>query len=76
VPKIELKKEWCKGCHLCIEICAKDVFDREAKISQRGFREIIVKQPDKCSGCMLCEWLCPDLVITIDKEHKVTADKH
>jgi len=68
--KIELKKEWCKGCQLCIEICPKDVFDRETKISQRGFREIIIKQPEKCSGCMLCAMLCPDLVITIEKDEK------
>jgi len=68
VSKIELKKEWCKGCNLCIEICPKDVFDRESKISSRGFREIIIKHAEKCTGCMLCEMLCPDLVITIEKE--------
>jgi len=78
VSKIELKKEWCKGCNLCTEICPKDVFDRETKISSRGFREIIIKQPEKCTGCMLCEMLCPDLAITIEtkKETTETTDEH
>jgi 2-oxoglutarate ferredoxin oxidoreductase subunit delta len=73
--KIDLKREWCKGCGVCIEICPKDVFDRESKISSRGFREIVIRQPEKCTGCMLCEMLCPDLVITIETE-KDTANKN
>jgi len=67
VIKIELRREWCKGCNLCVQICPKAVFDRESKISARGFKEIIVKQPEKCSGCQLCEMLCPDLAITVSK---------
>lgn len=25
---------------------------------------------DKCTGCFLCEWTCPDLALTVVKEKK------
>lgn len=74
MPKIELKQEWCKGCGLCIEICPKGVFNRADKISQRGFKEIIVRHPENCSGCLWCEMLCPDLVITVETEKEKASD--
>ncbi|MEO0114813.1 MAG: 4Fe-4S binding protein [candidate division WOR-3 bacterium] len=76
MPKIELRKEWCKGCCLCLEICPKAVFDRESKISTRGFREIVVKNPKNCTGCRLCEMLCPDLAITVSKTNRLSEIKH
>jgi 2-oxoglutarate ferredoxin oxidoreductase subunit delta len=70
MDKIKLNKNWCKGCGLCIEICPKNVYDRESKVSKRGYREIIIKNPDICNQCLLCELLCPDLAITIEKTKK------
>ncbi|MEO0091684.1 MAG: ferredoxin family protein [candidate division WOR-3 bacterium] len=73
---IKLNKNWCKGCGLCVEICPKNVYDREAKVSARGFREIVIKSPDRCNRCFLCELLCPDLAITIKSEkHKLSVPK-
>lgn len=68
MAKIKLNQHWCKGCGLCIEICPKNVYDREVNVSAKGFREIIIKNPDACNQCMLCELLCPDLAITIQKK--------
>ena len=67
MDKIKLNGSWCKGCGLCIEICPKNVYDRESKVSTKGFREIIIKNPDTCNQCQLCELLCPDLAITIEQ---------
>jgi len=68
--RVKLNQKWCKGCGLCIEICPKNVYDRESKVSPKGFREIIIKNPDLCNQCQLCELLCPDLAITIQKDKK------
>ncbi len=68
MAKIKLNQKWCKGCGLCIEICPKNIYDREPKVSTKGFREIVIKNPELCSQCMLCELLCPDLAITIEKK--------
>jgi len=78
VAKIKLNQKWCKGCGLCIEICPKNVYDRESKVSAKGFREIIIKNPDDCNQCQLCELLCPDLAITIEAKIKprIHTDEH
>ena len=75
MDKIKLNRNWCKGCSLCIEICPKNVYDRESKVSSKGFKEIIIKNPALCNQCQLCELLCPDLAITIEKKAKNAAVK-
>ncbi|MEO0072161.1 MAG: ferredoxin family protein [candidate division WOR-3 bacterium] len=65
MPEIKINQQWCKGCGFCIEICPKDVYTRDSKVSSRGFQEIIIKNPEKCIECQLCEYLCPDLAITV-----------
>lgn len=77
MAKIKLNQNWCKGCGLCIEVCPKNVYDREASVSAKGFRAITIKNPDACNQCRLCELLCPDIAITIETKNKeVTTDKH
>lgn len=70
MAKIKLNQNWCKGCGLCIEICPKNVYDRESNVSPKGFRGIKIKNPEACNQCELCELLCPDLAITIQKDKK------
>jgi 2-oxoglutarate ferredoxin oxidoreductase subunit delta len=76
MQKIKINRNWCKGCGLCIEICPKNVYDRESKVSSKGFRAIIIKNSDACNQCQLCELLCPDLAITIQKEKKDATIKN
>lgn len=72
---IKLNRNWCKGCGLCVEICPKNVYDRDSKVSTKGFKEIIIKNPELCSQCMLCELLCPDLAIMIEKKTNSKVNK-
>jgi 2-oxoglutarate ferredoxin oxidoreductase subunit delta len=58
---IFIRKEWCKGCSFCIQICPKKVFEKKRD-------GVEVKEVEKCIGCRLCEYLCPDLAITVEKE--------
>jgi 2-oxoglutarate ferredoxin oxidoreductase subunit delta len=32
-----------------------------------GFRPPIVSNPEKCIGCRLCEYMCPEFAIFITK---------
>ena len=62
--KMKVYNERCKDCGICFEFCP---------------RKILVPGPDgspvysdatKCTGCKLCEYLCPDFAIQIEKKEK------
>ncbi len=54
---LHIKKDWCKGCNICVAFCPKDVLtlDKNGKIE--------IKDIDSCISCGLCELRCPDLAI-------------
>ncbi|MEO0072484.1 MAG: 4Fe-4S binding protein [candidate division WOR-3 bacterium] len=62
--EIELIKEFCKGCGICVEFCPKDVLalGKDLKV------EVI--NVEACSGDRLCEFRCPDLAIFVRKKKK------
>ncbi|HHT9126247.1 MAG TPA: 4Fe-4S dicluster domain-containing protein [Candidatus Brocadiia bacterium] len=62
---IEINNTLCKGCYICVEICPVNVFEKEGDVSETGFVPVLVKHPDKCTRCMLCELQCPDMAITV-----------
>ena len=43
------------------------IFSKAEEIGSRGFQPVVVN-PDGCTGCELCELLCPDLAITVSVE--------
>ncbi|MDF2547893.1 MAG: ferredoxin [Anaerosolibacter sp.] len=53
---LKIKKDWCKGCGICVAFCPKQVLDlKDDKI------EIV--DIEKCIKCGLCELRCPDFAI-------------
>uniref|UniRef100_A0A7C4S132 Ferredoxin family protein n=1 Tax=candidate division WOR-3 bacterium TaxID=2052148 RepID=A0A7C4S132_UNCW3 len=55
-------KYFCKGCGICINFCPKKVLDWD-----KDFK-VFAKNPDECIACYLCELMCPDFAIFIEKE--------
>lgn len=58
--KITINRKWCKGCGICVDFCPKVVYERD----EVGKPRII--NIDKCTGCRLCEYRCPDFAIRIE----------
>jgi 2-oxoglutarate ferredoxin oxidoreductase subunit delta len=57
--KPNIKREWCKGCGICVEFCPEDALIMDE------MEKAVLAYPDKCTGCMLCELRCPDLAIEL-----------
>ncbi|KXG76847.1 4Fe-4S binding protein [Thermotalea metallivorans] len=53
---LKIKKEWCKGCGICVAFCPKNVLALKDE-------KIEIVDPEKCIKCGLCELRCPDYAI-------------
>ncbi len=60
LPTIEIKKEWCKGCEICVEFCPTNVLAMNGPVVE-------VVNLEACTACGLCEIRCPDFAITVTK---------
>jgi 2-oxoglutarate ferredoxin oxidoreductase subunit delta len=65
--EIFIYHDWCKSCGICYEFCPTGVFT-----SDKSGRPVVAN-PDKCTVCLLCEMLCPDMAITVYKEREKKA---
>jgi len=57
--EVQINREWCKGCGICVAFCPKEVLimDEEG-IAKWENRE-------NCISCGLCEMRCPDIAIEL-----------
>jgi 2-oxoglutarate ferredoxin oxidoreductase subunit delta len=65
--KIGINTEWCKGCHICVEVCPQNVLEADKSLLLRGFHPVTVARPEDCTVCRQCELLCPDLAIVVEE---------
>ncbi|MFH1505255.1 MAG: 4Fe-4S binding protein [Candidatus Omnitrophota bacterium] len=63
--KVEIKKDKCKGCELCIFYCPAKALELSQELNKRGVKFAKLKQEAKCSGCGFCFLICPDACIEI-----------
>jgi 2-oxoglutarate ferredoxin oxidoreductase subunit delta len=60
VRSISIDEEMCKQCGICVDLCPYDVLASDDK------GQAYVAKLEACTGCLLCELLCPDLAINVD----------
>jgi len=63
---VEIKKEWCKSCGICVDACSRGVLEMNGE-----FPEVILAE--KCNACGMCEVMCPDFAIDIEKVDAATS---
>jgi len=69
--KIEIDRERCKGCGLCISVCPKQRIATSAGLNQKGYYPAeftAAEGKDGCTGCTLCAVMCPDLAIEVYRD--------
>jgi 2-oxoglutarate ferredoxin oxidoreductase subunit delta len=66
--EVHIIKDRCKGCGFCIEFCPANVLEASEEFNSKGYHFAIVSNEGACTGCRLCELLCPDFAIYVLKE--------
>lgn len=67
MAKIEINKEKCKSCELCVGVCPFHLIQMSKEMNSFGDHYAEQINPEKCTGCALCGLMCPDLVISVYK---------
>ena len=63
---IDVKKEWCKGCAICVDACQHKVLE------MRGvYPEVVLLS--ECTSCGMCEVMCPDFAIVVNEVEELVA---
>ena len=68
-PTIEVNRSFCKGCGICVAFCPKGVLELD------DHEKALVKRPEQCTACMLCELRCPDIAIEVRSEEREEVPK-
>lgn len=67
MAKIEVIKDLCKGCGLCLGICPKKILKLSSDINKNGDHYCVQVDSDTCTGCKFCGLICPDCAIKVYK---------
>lgn len=66
IGAVEINRERCKGCDLCVVACPCDVLHLQTKdVNDRGYHFVDDDNPGGCIGCAACAIVCPDGCITV-----------
>ena len=63
--KVEIDRELCKGCYLCIQACTAKVLETDLELNTSGSHPAKPVNGDKCTACGNCYEVCPDVCIRV-----------
>jgi len=72
---IIIDAERCKGCHLCVSVCPKEIITPASHINQKGYipAEVIAAKAHECTGCTACALICPDAAISVYRHSRTLS---
>lgn len=67
MAKVEIEKDRCKSCELCMSFCKKGCLSVGKQMNTSGYFVIEYTNQEECNGCGLCGEMCPDLALQVWK---------
>ncbi len=65
---IEIDREFCKGCEICISFCPKDVIHLSDKLNPAGYLPATFETNGECTGCGICALVCAEVAIEVYRD--------
>lgn len=73
--EILIDESACKACGICVVQCKPKCISLDKNhIGPKGTPVIFLSAPEKCTGCGVCGWLCPDYAIEVYKLVEMEVD--
>lgn len=69
--KVSFQEELCKGCELCKKACPKGIIVMGEYTNGMGYHTAHCSDQAKCTACASCALVCPDIVITVEREARI-----
>ncbi|MCL2878662.1 MAG: 4Fe-4S binding protein [Treponema sp.] len=63
--KVEINRELCKGCYLCVRACPMKVLEIDKELNSSGSYPSKSVHGEKCIACGNCYQVCPDVCIRV-----------
>jgi len=63
--KVEIDRELCKGCLLCIRACPVKALEADTEANASGSYPSKVARDNTCIACGNCYEVCPDVCIRV-----------
>lgn len=65
MPGVNIDKNHCKGCELCVKACPQEILSMSKQISVKGYFYAEMFDSSRCIGCRICAITCPDAAIEV-----------
>jgi 2-oxoglutarate ferredoxin oxidoreductase subunit delta len=64
--RVEIDREMCKGCYLCIKACPVKVLEKDTESNSTGtYPARQIEGKTGCIACGNCYEVCPDVCIQV-----------